>query len=56
MEDNDDVVVWDIYFTGLVSMTIHPGFNQAGTYKPHLVELGELADLMMEERKKRCHG
>ncbi len=48
----DPVGVWDMYFCGLVSMTIHPGFNQPGTPTFTLTELAKIADQMIEERQK----
>ena len=47
------MTVWDVYFAGLVSMTIHPGFNREGTEKPTLEECADMADKMMLERDKR---
>ena len=37
-----------IYYAGLVAFTIHPGFNQPGTYTPTLAELAKTAEEMLK--------
>ncbi len=46
------VSIWDVYFCGLVSMTLHPGFNKPDTVRPTIQELAGVADLMLSEREK----
>jgi len=48
----DDKMAWDIYFAGLVAMTIHPGFNKPNTPKPTLEDLAEMADQMLKYRPR----
>lgn len=45
--------VWDIYFSGLVSMAVHPGYNREGTKPLTLKDCGIIADEMIKERNKR---
>jgi len=49
------VSVWDVYYCGLVSMTLHPGFRKE-TNVPTLTDLAAIADKMLIERSKICHG
>lgn len=49
------VSVWDVYFCGLVSMTLHPGFNKPDTPNLTVEECAKLADAMLEEREQ-CRG
>ena len=49
-----EMTVWDLYFAGLVAMTLHPGFNREGTVKPTIEDCAETADQMITERNKRC--
>ncbi len=49
----DPVSVWDIYFCGLVSMTMHPGFEKENTHRPTLEELAKVADAMLLERERK---
>ncbi len=47
----DDKTAWDIYFAGLVAMTIHPGFQRPDTVKPTLEQCAEMADQMLKYRR-----
>ncbi len=48
----DDKMAWDMYFAGLVSMTLHPGFNKPNTPKPTIEECAEIADEMLKYRPR----
>jgi hypothetical protein len=49
------VSIWDVYFTGLVSMTVHPGFNKPDTPSLSIADCAKIADAMLLEREK-CPG
>lgn len=44
---------WDIYFASLVAMTLHPGAGRGDHYQLSLTDCAQLADQMMEIRKRR---
>ncbi len=46
---------FDIYYAGLVAMTLHPGFNRPDTITPTIRECANIALAMIEEREK-CLG
>jgi len=46
--------VWDMYFTGLVSMALHPGYLRDNATKKELNELGDLATKMLMVREEKC--
>lgn len=46
--------VWDIYFSGLVGWSLHPGYLRDGARSMTLDECADLADKMCEVRK--CRG
>lgn len=48
----EDLKVWDVYFTGIVSMTMHPGFLREDTEQPTLKQCAEMATEMMSIRRK----
>lgn len=51
------VTVWDMYFAGLVSIAMHPGYLRPGTARLSLEDCAELADEMVELREVHlCHG
>ncbi len=43
-------LAWDIYFAGLVHMTMHPGYQKPGQIRPSLEDMATLADKMLEYR------
>ncbi len=49
-----DLTTWDIYFAGLVAMTLHPGFQRPDVKKPSIFECANIADEMLKE--KSCRG
>lgn len=53
MNQND---AWDLYFTGLVGWTYHPGYLKDENKRPTLDELADIADEMLKVRNERCPG
>jgi len=49
-----DMNVWDMYFTGLVSMALHPGYLRENANKKELNELADLATKMLKVREEKC--
>ena len=47
--------VWDIYFSGLVGWSWHPGYLK-GDVRPSIEDCADIADEMMKVREKRCLG
>lgn len=45
--------VWDIYFSGIVGWSLHPGYLREGVRPLTLDECADLADDMMEVRQWR---
>ncbi len=50
----DEKTAWDIYFAGVVAMQYHPGYTVEK--KLSLLECAEVANSMVEQRKKSCLG
>jgi len=50
----DELNIWDMYFTGLVSMALHPGYLKPDTNKKTLDELADLANEMLKVRREKC--
>ena len=43
---------WDLYFSTIVGWQLHPGYNRENAKKLTIKEAAELADHMIQERKK----
>ena len=53
MNDEKTQMVWDIYFAGVVSISLHPGTTRDAASKRTLADCAVIADEMMLERAKR---
>ncbi len=47
---------WDIYFTGIVGWSLHPGYLKNPREKPSLHECIKIADEMVRLRELRWPG
>ncbi len=50
MNENE---AWDIYFSGAVGWTLHPGHNKDQAKKPTLLDCADIADDMIKIRRDR---
>lgn len=48
-----DMVAWDMYFSAVVSMSLHPGTSRENAVKRSLKECAVIADEMFQERSER---
>jgi len=51
--DKKEQEIWDMYFGEIAGWTIHPGFNRENAKQPTLDECADMADEMIEIRRKR---
>lgn len=47
-----DIEIFDIYFAGIVAMTIHPGFTRGDATPFTIAECSQIAQQMLVERDK----
>lgn len=55
-ETTTDFELWDLYFSGIVGWSLHPGYLKTPDQKPTLQECANLADQMILIRRTTCHG
>ena len=48
--------VWDLYFASICSLRFHPRNDRYYAEEQEVTYAAKIADLMMIEREKRCHG